>query len=248
MKVSIVTISYNSEATISDTVKSVVTQTHSDLEYIIIDGASKDNTILLLEPFKHRIAHIVSEKDHGIYDAMNKGVKLATGEIIGVLNSDDLYADQKVLEDVVAVFQKANVDAVYADLEYVQRDNYDAVTRRWKAGEYKEGQFLKGWMPPHPTFFVKRSVYERYGLFNTQLKSAADYEIMLRFIHKHHINVAYLPRTIVKMRVGGVSNASLRNRIKANIEDRLAWKINGLQPNWLTLTRKPLSKILQFLR
>lgn len=248
MKVSIVTISYNSEATISDTVKSVVTQTHSDLEYIIIDGASKDNTILQLEPFKHRIAHIVSEKDHGIYDAMNKGVKLATGEIIGVLNSDDLYADQKVLEDVVAVFQKANVDAVYADLEYVQRDNYDAVTRRWKAGEYKEGQFLKGWMPPHPTFFVKRSVYERYGLFNTQLKSAADYEIMLRFIHKHHINVAYLPRTIVKMRVGGVSNASLRNRIKANIEDRLAWKINGLQPNWLTLTRKPLSKILQFLR
>lgn len=248
MKVSIVTISYNSEATISDTVKSVVTQTHSDLEYIIIDGASKDNTILQLEPFKHRIAHIVSEKDHGIYDAMNKGVKLATGEIIGVLNSDDLYADQKVLEDVVAVFQKANVDAVYADLEYVQRDNYDAVTRRWKAGEYKEGQFLKGWMPPHPTFFVKRSVYERYGLFNTQLKSAADYEIMLRFIHKYHINVAYLPRTIVKMRVGGVSNASLRNRIKANIEDRLAWKINGLQPNWLTLTRKPLSKILQFLR
>jgi glycosyltransferase involved in cell wall biosynthesis len=248
MKVSIITIAYNSAETIADTAKSVVDQTYPNIEYIIIDGASKDGTLDQLTPFKHRIARIVSEKDNGIYDAMNKGIRLASGEIIGVLNSDDLYADRRVIEDIVHLFEKSGSDAAYADLEYVRRDDHSQVTRRWKAGPYTEGQFLKGWMPPHPTFFVKRRVYEQWGLFNTDLKSAADYEIMLRFIHKHHISVAYLPRIITKMRVGGVSNASLRNRIRANIEDRLAWKINGLQPGWFTLTRKPLSKILQFFR
>lgn len=179
---------------------------------------------------------------------MNKGVKLASGDIIGILNSDDFYADENVITDVVSVFEKHKCEGLYADLVYVDRTNTSKITRTWNSGEYTEGRFLKGWMPPHPTFFVRKEVYEKYGGYNTDLRSAADYEIMLRFIHKHKIKLAYLPRIITKMRSGGQSNVSIKNRIKANMEDRMAWKINGLKPGVFTLTRKPLSKVIQFLR
>ena len=247
MKVSIITISYNSAETIEDTIKSVVGQDYPNIEYIIIDGASKDETLSIIGKYKDKIAKVVSERDKGIYDAMNKGVENATGDIIGILNSDDYYYDESVISEVVRLFEKENTDGLYADLVYVDRADSDKVIRYWKSGEYQPGKFLKGWMPPHPTFFVKKEVYEKFGLYSTDLRSAADYEFMLRVIHKHNISLSYMPRILTKMRVGGMSNVSLKNRWKANMEDRRAWKINGLKPKWYTLTVKPLSKILQFL-
>lgn len=248
MKISIITISWNSAETIEDTIKSVIAQQHDDVEYILIDGASSDGTQNIIKKYDPHIAHFVSEKDGGIYDAMNKGVAAATGQIIGILNSDDIYADDSVLQDVAACFQDPAVQGVYANLEYVDREKTDKVIRYWKAGGYETGHFRKGWMPPHPTFFVRREVYEEFGSYNTELRSAADYEFMLRVIHKHGIIVKYLDRVTTKMRVGGQSNVTLSNRIKANKEDRLAWKMNGLKPGPLTLIRKPLSKFSQFIK
>lgn len=247
MKISIITISWNSEATIEDTIRSVITQTHPDVEYIVIDGASQDGTMDIVNRFRDGIALVVSEPDAGIYDAMNKGVVAATGEVVGILNSDDFYADERVLADVAAAFDD-HVDGVYANLVYVDRDNPDKVTRTWKSKPYQPGLFRKGWMPAHPTFFVRKSCYDAHGLYNTELRSAADYELMLRFIEKEGIRVKFLDRLITKMRVGGESNVSLKNRIRANKEDRRAWRMNGLSPAWYTLYLKPVSKLGQFLR
>jgi glycosyltransferase len=247
MKVSIITISYNSAETIEDTIKSVVSQDYSNIEYIIIDGASKDATLSIVDKYKDKIAKVISEKDKGIYDAMNKGVQNATGDIIGILNSDDYYYDTTVISEVVRLFELEKTDGLYADLVYVDRTDSDKIIRYWKSGNYKPGKFLQGWMPPHPTFFVKKEVYQNFGLYNTELRSAADYEYMLRVIHKHGISLTYMPRILTKMRVGGMSNVSLKNRWRANMEDRRAWKMNGVKPRWYTLTVKPLSKLLQFL-
>lgn len=247
MKVSIITITYNSAETIEDTIQSVLSQDYKEIEYIIVDGASKDSTLQIIDRYKSSVSKFVSERDKGIYDAMNKGVAMATGDIIGILNSDDFYADAHVISDIVKTIQQSNSDACYADLVYVDRIATNKVIRSWKSGEYRHGDFLRGWMPPHPTFFVKRSVYEAHGNYSLQLRSAADYELMLRFIHKHGIRLSYLPRVITKMRAGGQSNVTLKNRWRANKEDRLAWKMNGLQPGFLTLVRKPLSKLLQYL-
>ena len=247
MKVSIITITYNSAETIEDTIQSVLSQDYKDIEYIIVDGASKDSTLEIIDRYKSSISKFVSERDKGIYDAMNKGVAMATGDVIGILNSDDFYADGRVISDIMKTIQQSNSDGCYADLVYVDRIATNKVIRSWKSGEYRHGDFLRGWMPPHPTFFVKRSVYDAHGHYSLQLRSAADYELMLRFIHKHGIRVSYLPRVITKMRAGGQSNVTLKNRWKANKEDRLAWKMNGLQPGFLTLIRKPLSKLLQYL-
>lgn len=248
MKVSLITICYNSAATIEDTIRSVLSQNYRDIEYIVVDGGSSDNTMDIVRSYADRIHRIISEPDKGIYDAMNKGVALASGDIVGILNSDDFYADNAVISDIVKRFRESSAEGVYADLVYVDRDNVSSILRSWKAGPYHPGHFLKGWMPPHPTFFVKKECYNTYGSYNLELRSAADYELMLRFIHLYRIKLAYLPRVITKMRAGGQSNISLKNRIKANLEDRRAWAINGLQPGWLTLLRKPLSKIGQYWR
>jgi len=245
MRVSIITIAYNSAETIEDTIKSVVNQGYRNIEYIIIDGGSTDDTLKIIDKYKKDISIFVSEPDKGIYDAMNKGVLNATGDIIGILNSDDIYANSSVIDDVVNTI--GNKDALYADLVYVDRVNTDKVTRRWKSGSYKSGAFKYGWMPPHPTFFVKKECYEKYGVYNLKLTSAADYECMLRMIHKHKISVAYLPQIITKMRVGGQSNVTVGNRLKANKEDRMAWEINEIKPYFFTLYLKPLRKVKQFL-
>ncbi len=246
MKVSIITIAYNSAETIEDTIVSVINQDYADIEYIIIDGGSKDDTLKIVEKYQDKIAKVISEPDKGIYDAMNKGVANATGDIIGILNSDDIYADTKVITDIVNKI--GDNDSIYADLVYVKRDATDVVTRYWKSGAYKKGSFLKGWMPPHPTFFVKRVCYDKYGTYNLALKSAADYECMLRMLHKNEISVTYLPRVITKMRVGGQSNVTVGNRLKANKEDRMAWEINEIKPKFYTLHMKPVRKIGQFLK
>lgn len=247
LKVSIITVSYNSSSTIEDTIKSVVSQTYPKIEYIIVDGASTDQTLEICDRYKDKIAKIVSEKDKGIYDAMNKGLQLATGDIIGILNSDDVYNDEKVIEDVVATLTKNNAQALYANLVYVDRDDLKKVKRYWKSGKFKRSGFKWGWMPPHPTVFIAKKHYDEFGGFNLQLKSSADYELMLRFFYKHNITPAYLNRVITRMRMGGESNVTVKNRIKGNKEDRMAWKINGLKANWFTLTIKPLRKLPQFI-
>jgi glycosyltransferase involved in cell wall biosynthesis len=247
MKVSIITVSYNSAETIEETIQSVTMQDYTNIEYIIVDGKSTDQTMEIVKKYNAKIAKVVSEKDKGIYDALNKGVSLATGDIIGFLHADDLYANNHVISDVVAQFIQSKADGVYADLNYVDRNNTAKIIRKWRSGQYKDGMFLKGWMPPHPTFFVKRSCYDRLGVFNLQLRSSADYELMLRFIHVNKIALSYLPKMIVNMRAGGQSNVSLLNRLKGNKEDHMAWELNGLKPGLFTLIRKPLSKLLQYL-
>jgi len=201
----------------------------------------------IVSSYGERIHKVVSEPDKGIYDAMNKGVSLASGEIVGILNSDDFYTSETVLEQLVATFD-TDTKGVYGDLVYVDQENTDLIKRKWIAGEYIPGSFTKGWMPPHPTFFVRKEVYEKFGAYSMQLKSAADYEFMLRVIHKHEIPIKYLPQILTKMRVGGKSNMSIANRLKANKEDRKAWEMNGLKVSKLTLIRKPLSKIGQFIK
>ena len=245
-KISIITVSFNSAQTIGDTLKSIAGQSYPNIEHIIVDGSSTDQTMQIVMGFPH-VTKCISEKDEGIYFAMNKGIAMASGDVIGILNADDLYADNGVVAKVAAVFEDPAVDATYADLVFVDREDVSEVVRTWKSGPFKRYSMYNGWMPPHPTFFVRRSLYEKYGLFNTILRSAADYELMLRFLLKHEINLSYIPQTIINMRQGGKSTASISNRIKANVEDRKAWRMNALKPHFFTLILKPLRKIKQFI-
>jgi glycosyltransferase involved in cell wall biosynthesis len=246
MKISVITATFNSAATVRDTLTSIRQQDYPDIEHIIVDGRSSDGTLEIVANLPH-VARIVSENDKGIYDAMNKGIRMATGEVIGILNSDDIYVDRSVVSAVASAFADPAVMTVYADLQYVDPENLDKVKRTWITGPFRKSSFYYGWMPPHPTFFVRKEVYERIGLFNTDLRSAADYELMLRILLRYDVSTHYIPRVIVKMRAGGMSNASLRNRLLANREDRLAWKLNGLKPYFFTLYLKPLRKITQFI-
>jgi glycosyltransferase len=246
MTISIITATYNSSSTIKDTLDSIRSQSYSHIEQIIIDGLSKDDTLGIVKTYPH-ISQCISEKDNGIYDAMNKGIILATGDIIGILNSDDFYADEQVLEKVAKAFAETGCDAVYGDLQYVDATDTRKIIRLWKSGNYQPGDFKWGWMPPHPAFFVRKQLYEKFGNFNLKMKTAADYELMLRFIHKHGARLAYIPEVLVKMRTGGASNNSMASRIKANQKDKQAWVVNGLQPFWFTLYLKPLRKITQYL-
>ena len=249
MKISIITVAYNAEATIAEAVASVVSQRQDgfELEYIIVDGASTDETLAALEPHSDGIAHIISEPDRGLYDAMNKGVAAATGDFIGILNADDIYAHNGVLAAVAARLEETGADALYGDLDYVAADGSGRVVRRWRSGEMGPRSFLRGWMPPHPTFFLAKSVYAEHGVYSLDLQSAADYELMLRMLHKHRVRATYLPDVLVKMRTGGVSNASWGNRLRANHEDRRAWRMNGLRPMPWTLVIKPLRKLGQWI-
>ncbi len=252
--ITIVTVVYNASSTIPDCLNSVNGQ-RVPVGHFIVDGDSTDNTLDVVRQLSPN-ACIHSEPDNGIYDAMNKGIKLASGEIIGILNADDFYAGPDVLTRVAQVFKDPEVDCCYGDLVYIKetgvrrsarcnRENYQ-VFRYWRSGEFDPAKFCWGWMPPHPSFFVRRRVYEKYGLFNLDLGSAADYELMLRFLLRHKVKVAYIPEVLVYMRVGGVSNASWANRIKANHMDRKAWEVNGLKPYPWTTWIKPIRKIPQY--
>ena len=245
MKISIITATYNSSATVRDTLQSIAAQQHLNIEHIIIDGLSKDNTLEIVKEFPH-VAMVVSEKDKGIYDAMNKGLKVVSGDVVGILNSDDFYASATVLEKIAAAFEDEKVEAVYGDLQYVKQHDVNVIIRTWRAGNFRKKYFYYGWMPPHPAFFVRRSVYDKVGVFNISLRSAADYELMLRIMLKNDVTVHYIPEVLVKMRDGGMSNATLTNRLRANREDREAWRLNGLRPYFFTTWLKPLRKIKQF--
>ncbi|NJN33041.1 MAG: glycosyltransferase [Saprospiraceae bacterium] len=242
-KISIITVSYNSGKTIADTLESVAKQTFKDVEHIIVDGASKDDTLDIVRSFNH-IAKVRSEPDRGIYDAMNKGLEMASGEIIGFLNSDDMYAHEGVLEQIAKTFEFKNVDTVYSDLHFF-KNSTDNIVRVWKAGATNRQRFLGGWMPPHPTFFAKKSVYDRFGVFDAAFKQSGDYELMLRFLYKHGVSTHYMQGVSILMRAGGQTGATVKNRVRANKEDAFAWDKNGLKRYWYTLYLKPMLKIEQ---
>ena len=248
MKVSVITVCRNSETSIEEAICSVMEQTHPDIEHIVIDGKSTDGTLAIIEKHRDRISKFVSEKDEGIYFALNKGIALATGDVVGILHSDDFYAHKNVISRVVEEFEKTKTDTVYGNLQYVSKADPQKVFRHWVSSSFEPKRFLNGWMPPHPTFFLKRKYYTQFGSFNTSFSISADYELMLRFLYKHQLSASYIPEVFVKMRTGGVSNVWLTNRLKANREDRLAWKVNGLKAGNLTLLLKPLSKLRQFLK
>ncbi|MCA6435134.1 MAG: glycosyltransferase family 2 protein [Bacteroidota bacterium] len=246
LKVSIITITYNAEGTLEDTIQSVLNQSYNNIEYIIIDGKSTDGTMDIISKYSEKISKIVSEKDNGLYDAINKGINLATGDVIALLHADDFYIHQDVIKEYVKTFNTDNADAVYANLYYVDSHSTDKIIRKWNSGKYKNGLFKWGWMPPHPTFIAKKSIYNRFGVYRLDYKTAADYECLLRLIHVNRIKLAYLDKYVIKMRVGGKSNESVKNRLNANIEDRKAWEDNYVKPYFFTLILKPLRKISQF--
>jgi glycosyltransferase involved in cell wall biosynthesis len=245
LKISLITVSYNAASTIDRCIQSVIQQDHDNIEYIIIDGASADDTVLIANKYKGHINVLVSEPDKGIYDAMNKGIALAHGNIIGMLNADDFLADSTVLSSIANAFVNHNTDIVYGDLDYINHE--DVVVRKWRSGQYKKGMFNFGWMPPHPTFYCKKELFKKYGNYSLHFGTAADYELLLRFIHLNLLSVYYVQKVLVIMTIGGVSNKTYHNRIKSLLFDLKAMYNNKLFFPPLTLIIKPLRKIHQFL-
>ena len=229
MRVSIITVCFNSVATIRDTIESVASQTYQDIEYIVIDGASTDETVAVAREYGDTITHLVSERDDGIYDAMNKGISLATGDVVGMINADDFYVSASVIEKVAEAFGDDQVDAFFGDLCYVDPSCTSRVVRYWKAGEYQEGAFSRGWCPPHPSFFVRKTVYERFGLFDRRYKIAADVEFMMRVMERFGVKSEYIPEVLVNMRLGGTTNRSVANIVQQNREILVALRWHGLE-------------------
>jgi glycosyltransferase len=246
-KISVVTTTYNSAGSLADCLDSVASQTYAELEHIVIDGASRDGSQEILDKHRTSLARLVSEPDEGVYFGLNKGIVCSTGDIVGFLHADDVYQHSGVLETVASAFEDPSVEAVYGDLVYVDRHDLRHVVRRWHAGEFKRERLRWGWMPPHPTLYMRRSLYERFGVFDTRYRIAADYDLMLRVLSHTSGRILYLPQVLVRMRMGGVSNQSLRHVVRKSWEDYRvlrANRIGGLR----ALAWKNLSKVHQFVR
>jgi glycosyltransferase involved in cell wall biosynthesis len=222
LKVSVVTACFNSAATIADTLRSVNAQTHADVEHIIVDGGSTDGTIALVAELGHRVVKVISEPDNGIYDAMNKGLAVATGDVVGLLNSDDFYATNDALASVAEALDAPEIDAVYADLCYVAKNDVDRIVRYWRSRPFRPGLFARGWAPPHPTLFVRRQFFETLGVFDLAHPIVADLDLMTRFLEVHHLRTRHLPQVLVHMRSGGASNLGIRNIVRQNVE---IWRV-----------------------
>lgn len=232
MKISIITATYNSSATIKDTIDSVLNQTYKNIEYIVVDGLSKDSTIDIVKEYEPKFEgkmRFISEKDNGIYDAMNKGISMATGDIVGILNSDDLYIDNNVLADIAQAFTTRDIDCLYGNLYFVDQHNINKIVRTWKGSQHHKGAFQKGWHPAHPTFYAKRIYFEKFGAFDTTFNVSADFELMLRFIEKHELKNYFLDRYFVRMRLGGESTGSIGKIIKGNKNVVRAFRKNGIK-------------------
>jgi len=247
MKISLITSTYNSATTLQATLDSVRAQTYKDIEYIVVDGASKDGTRKIIEANADIITRYVSEPDKGIYDGLNKGVLMATGEVTGFIHSDDMLATADTISIIANAFQTHDSDAVYADLDYVDREDPARVIRKWRSRPFDRKLFYRGWMPAHPTFYLKTECYRSFGLYDLDFKISADYELMLRMLLKNALKATYIPEVLVKMRVGGESNHSLKNSLQANREDAKAWKKNDLHPHFYTRWLKPVSKLIQYM-
>lgn len=249
MRISIITVVYNNHKTIKTAIDSVLGQHYEDVEYIIIDGKSTDGTIDIINSYGNAISQVISEPDQGIYDAMNKGIAICTGDVIGILNSDDVYADHNVLAEVMQVFnQDPELDILYGDLVYVKNNDVNHVVRRWTSESYYPTFFEDGHVPPHPSLFIKRAVYAQVGLFNLNMHLAADYEFMLRLFKLNHYKSRYVNRLLVKMRLGGATNASIKNIVQGNLEILRAWKINNFKVPFLLMPKRMVKRLMQFAR
>jgi len=247
LTVSIITVSYNSVETISDTINSVLSQTYQNIEYIIIDGSSADGTIELVQSFGKRISKFLTQQDNGIYDAINKGIKIATGDIIGILNSDDFFYDDFVIEKIVKSFQENEIDAVIGDVQFVDPKKSSKIVRYYSSLHFSPRKFRYGFMPAHPSFYVKRELFENLGFYKTDYKIAADYELLIRFLHVNRIKYKYLEMPFVSMRTGGVSNKSIRSNFTLNKEIARACRENGIHTNYIYIYSKYFTKIIEFL-
>ncbi|MFM2429986.1 MAG: hypothetical protein RLZZ511_1199 [Cyanobacteriota bacterium] len=248
LKVSIVTSTYNSDSTVQDTIESVLAQDYPDVEYIIVDGASRDRTIEIVQSYGNKISKFISEPDQGMYDAMNKGITMSTGDVVGILNSDDFYTDETIISQVVQALEVSQADAVFGDLVYVNTDNLNKIVRYYSSAKFRPRLFAYGWMPAHPTFFVKRSAYQQYGFFQTDYKIAADYELLTRFLAKHNLPYTYIQTVMVCMRTGGASTNSLKSNWILNREIIRACRENGIKTNWFKVLSKYFTKVFQLVR
>jgi glycosyltransferase len=246
MKVSIITVTKNSAKHLSDCISSVRRQNYKNIEYIIVDGLSTDKTLDIIRKNESFIDYWISEADRGMYDAINKGISLATGDIIGILNSDDMLASADAIRSIVDCFETTGTESVYGDLVYVDAENTQKVIRYWKGNSYKRSRFRYGWMPAHPTFYMKRELVEKYGLYENHYYTAADYEFMARYLFLHKVSAQYIDAMLVKMRCGGISNNTLKSRLRANRRDFLAMKRNKIPFSFFVSVLKPLIKIPQF--
>lgn len=249
MKVSVITVCYNSDATIRDTIESVLSQTYHDIQYIIVDGGSTDGTMAIINDYKDKISNIISEKDKGIYDAMNKGVVQATGDVIGILNSDDFFADETIIQMVVDTFLSTpKLDLVYGDVVFVDPQNLAKPTRYYRASHFKPWKLRFGWMPPHPATFIKSQCYERVGRYSLDYSIASDYELFVRMLLVGHATSQWLGRNCVVMREGGISTQGFKSRLLLNQEIVRACKSNGIYTNlFLVLTKVPF-KLIEWVR
>ncbi|MDR2840581.1 MAG: glycosyltransferase [Paludibacter sp.] len=249
MKISLITVCYNSAATIEDTINSVLSQSYENIEYIVVDGNSTDKTVKIIQEYEPKFngrLRWISEPDNGLYDAMNKGIEMATGEVVGIINSDDLFCDTDAVHKIANRFTSdKTLDAVYADLYYVSNLDISKIIRKWITGKQKP--FKTGWHPAHPALYIKKAIYDKYGLFDLNYKLAADFEIMLRFIDKYKIKIDYMEESIVKMRLGGETNKSIKNIVNQNIECVRAFRKNDIKVNvFLYPLKRLLPKLQQY--
>ncbi|QKO22970.1 glycosyltransferase family 2 protein [Rhodoferax sp. BAB1] len=248
MKISVITVCFNSEATIAHTLQAVAAQTHPDVEHVIVDGGSRDGTVKLVETLGRNGRVILSEPDKGIYDAMNKGLRLATGDVIGFLNADDMYADDGVLARVDALMQQDRLDALYGDTEFVHPANLNKPVRRYRSDRFRPDRIAWGWMPAHPALFLRRQVFERYGGFRPDYRIAGDFELVARIFHPGELSYRHIPEVLVRMRTGGISTGGLRSTLLLNSEVLRACRENGISSNWLMILSKYPAKLLEYLR
>lgn len=247
MKISIITVSYNSAKTIEDTIISVLNQSYKNLEYIIVDGKSSDKTMGIVKSYQDKISVIISEQDKGIYDAMNKGIAMASGDVVGIINSDDIFFDKNCVKRIIEKFVETSADIIYGDLLYVDRLDTKKIKRKWISGNYYRGSFRTGWHPPHPAVFIKKRIYDMLGVFDLGFNISADFELLLRFFENPKVSCRYLPGYIVKMRSGGVSNSGIRNIIEGNKNIIKALKKNNIKVNKiLYVVKRLLLKIGQY--
>lgn len=247
MKVSIITVTYNSAATLKDTIESVASQDYPNIEYIIVDGNSKDATQDIIRSQNGTVSKWISEPDQGLYDAMNKGIRMATGDVVGIINSDDFYHRSDSISQVVHTFQEFGVDSVYADVRFVHPDNLDKTIRYYSSKNFSLRSFKVGKIPAHPTFFTYKANFEKFGYYRTDYRIAADFELLVRFLYKHRLSYHYLPVDLLKMRTGGLSTKSWKSNVIINQEDLRACKENGLNTNYFWLYSRYFRKLLEYL-
>jgi glycosyltransferase involved in cell wall biosynthesis len=245
MKISIITVVFNNQNRISISIDSVINQSDADIEYIVVDGGSSDNTPVIVNSYGDKISKFICEPDKGIYDAINKGIRVATGDVIGILHSDDIFGNGQIISQIIEVFKQTGVDGVYGDLIYVNKENPDKVIRYWKSCPFKKDLLKKGWMPPHPTLFLRRKIFDNYGLYDTGFKISSDYDFILRIMSRPELKFEYFPQIITRMRVGGMSNRNLKNIFLKSKEDLRAMRKNKTG-GWVALLMKNFSKVGQF--